>query len=89
MPCCSQVTASRSHALLPDDPDPLPVGSTGTVVRVNPSTNQADVDWDNGRQLMLLLDVDPFQVIAPQPSGEPTCEGMADVPTDTQTKEVK
>jgi hypothetical protein len=32
-------------------------------VRVNPSTNQADVDWDNGRQLMLLLDVDPFQVM--------------------------
>jgi hypothetical protein len=61
--------------VMPDDPDPLPVGTTGTVVRLFDSGTQADVDWDNGRTLLLLVDVDPYRVIATRP--EPTCEGMA------------
>lgn len=50
-----------------DDPDPLPVGSTGTVTSVVAFTHgsvlgadaQICVDWDNGRTLM-LVDTDPF-----------------------------
>lgn len=61
--------------VMPDDPDPLPVGTTGTVVRLYDSARQADVDWDNGRALLLLLDVDPYRVIGTRP--EPTCTGMA------------
>lgn len=30
---------------MPGDPDPLPIGTTGTVVRVNRSAQQADVNW--------------------------------------------
>lgn len=74
--------------LMPDDPDPIPIGSTGTVVRVN-SAGQADVDWDVAnpktgvkRQLMLLLDVDPYQVIGQAASPEPTCKGYGPLPTD-------
>lgn len=59
---------------MPNEPDPLPIGATGTVVRVSHSSQQADVDWDNGRTLLLLLDVDPYRVIQPLP---PTCDGMA------------
>jgi hypothetical protein len=57
--------------LMPHDPDPLPVGSTGTVQRADHSARQADVHWDNGRTLFLLIDVDPYEVI-----GWVTCTGM-------------
>lgn len=65
---------------MPGDPDPLPVGSTGTVVRVIASSSAADVKWDNGRSLFLLTDVDPFEVIGRAQLPEPTCNGMADIP---------
>jgi hypothetical protein len=52
----------RITGTMPDDPDPLPIGTTGTVRRVLDS-GQADVDWDNGRSHLLLLDVDPYEVI--------------------------
>jgi Domain of unknown function (DUF4314) len=49
-----------------DDPDPIPVGSEGTVDWVNTWTSeltrQIGVKWDNGRRL-LLLDSDPFEII--------------------------
>lgn len=48
--------------IMPNEPDPLPIGTMGTVVRVLESTGQIDVDWDNGRSLFLLADVDPFWV---------------------------
>ncbi|WP_166906168.1 DUF4314 domain-containing protein [Mycobacterium sp. DL440] len=60
---------------MPEEPDPVPVGTQGTVVGVNLWAQQADVEWDNGRRLFLLLDVDPYQVIAR--ALEPTCKGMA------------
>ena len=50
---------------LPDDPDPLPTGTTGTVVSIAEGPMaQVCVDWDNGRSLMLIPGVDQFEVIA-------------------------
>ncbi|WP_141120054.1 DUF4314 domain-containing protein [Mycobacterium malmoense] len=62
---------------MPDERDPLPVGTAGTVVRVLDSSRQVDVEWDDGRTLLLLLDIDPYQVIGRAPQPEPTCNGMA------------
>ena len=50
---------------MPDDPDPVPAGSTGTVLLVNEI--QICVRWDCGRSLMLLPDVDQYEVL-PCPS---------------------
>ena len=53
-----------------DDPDPVQVGQTGTVVRVarhgggKDSWFQIDVSWDNGRTLMLVSPPDAFEIIA-------------------------
>lgn len=38
-----------------NDPSPMEVGATGTVVAVNADVGQMWVDWDNGRKLMVLL----------------------------------
>ena len=40
---------------MPQDPDPIPVGSLGTVVEVHEHLDwtQVDVDWDNGRSLSI------------------------------------
>jgi hypothetical protein len=47
---------------MPDDPDPLPAGSLGTVQRV--TDIQIAVRWDNsGRSLMLCPDADRFEVL--------------------------
>jgi hypothetical protein len=42
---------------MPQDPDPVPLGSLGTVVEVHEFSDwtQVEVDWDNGRKLMLTL----------------------------------
>ncbi len=53
-----------------DDPDPLPVGLTGTVTAVTEFGHsiivgagaQISVDWDNGRTLM-LVDTDPYTAL--------------------------
>jgi len=53
-----------------DDPDPIQVGQTGTVVSVsrhgggNDAWFQIDVSWDNGRMLMLVSPPDAFEIIA-------------------------
>jgi len=55
----------RITGFLPEDPDPLPLGTEGTVTSVNnPGTDweQIVVKWDNGRSLFLLPG-DPFQVV--------------------------
>jgi hypothetical protein len=55
---------------MPDDPDPIPAGSTGIVTAVRKCGSggsawiQVDVDWDNGRKLMLSLPTDQFEVLA-------------------------
>jgi hypothetical protein len=50
---------------MPSDPDPIPVGSPGTVVAVfeHDSWTQIDVDWDNGRTLMLTMPEDAIEII--------------------------
>ncbi len=50
---------------MPMDPDPIPVGSLGTVVEVIDHHDwiQVDVDWDNGRSLMLTLPEDTFELV--------------------------
>lgn len=46
---------------MPNDPDPVPVGSEGTVWRADDI--QIGVKWDNGRRLNLIPDVDEWEVI--------------------------
>ncbi|TWU28040.1 DUF4314 domain-containing protein [Novipirellula artificiosorum] len=43
-----------------DDPDPIPAGTLGEVVGVYPHGDwtQVDVDWENGRSLMLSIPPD-------------------------------
>ena len=49
---------------MPDDPDPISVGSIGTVTRVTDGPlAQVSVDWDNGRSLSLVPGTDQFEVI--------------------------
>ena len=59
---------------MPDDPDPIPAGSTGTVISTTTGTfAQLDVDWDNGRTLALIPGVDQYEIIS-----------LADDPTSNQ-----
>lgn len=44
-----------------EDPDPIPVGATGTVTGGNGL--QMHVRWDNGRTLHLLPFVDRWEVV--------------------------
>lgn len=52
-----------------DDPDPILIGQTGTVVDVarhgagKSAWSQIDVDWDNGRSLMLVSPPDTFEIV--------------------------
>ena len=50
-----------------NDPDPLPSGSTGTVVGVHAHNGwiQIDVDWDSDRALMLSIPPDAAERIRP------------------------
>ena len=52
---------------MPQDPDPIPVGSLGTVVAVHEHHDwmQVDVDWDNGRTLMLTMPDDCVSIVEP------------------------
>ena len=52
---------------MPDDPDPIPIGSEGLVEMVGSEfdgTTQIFVKWDNGRSLILLGGKDVFKVIS-------------------------
>lgn len=50
------------------DPDPIPVGSMGTINFVNKvrglGFTQIGVAWDNGRTLMLSVPPDKYEVVA-------------------------
>jgi hypothetical protein len=50
---------------MPQDPDPIPVGSLGTVIAVHNHRDwmQVEVDWDNGRSLMLSLPEDSIEIV--------------------------
>ncbi|XZE55116.1 DUF4314 domain-containing protein [Planctomycetaceae bacterium SH139] len=53
--------------LMADDPNPIPVGTTGTVAGIYPQNGwtQVDVGWDNGRSLMLTIPPDVVERIKP------------------------
>jgi hypothetical protein len=46
---------------MPDDPDPVAVGSEGAVVGGN--GGQLWVRWDSGRTLSLIVGVDRYEVL--------------------------
>ncbi|MEO8271651.1 MAG: DUF4314 domain-containing protein [Aureliella sp.] len=50
---------------MPQDPDPIPVGSLGTVLRVHDQRDwyQVEVTWDNGRELMLAMPDDCDEIV--------------------------
>jgi hypothetical protein len=55
----------RVTGIMPDDPCPMEVGATGTVLGIGAEIQgrtQIDVKWANGRTLF-LLDTDPFVVL--------------------------
>lgn len=49
---------------MPDDPDPIPAGTLGTVLRVadHGDWQQVEVAWDSGRSLMLVVPPDRFEI---------------------------
>ncbi|MGE0342586.1 MAG: DUF4314 domain-containing protein [Porticoccaceae bacterium] len=56
-------TRVRMVGVMPNDPDPIEVGTEGTVTQDGPNEfGQIDVKWDSGRTLMLLAN-DPFEII--------------------------
>jgi hypothetical protein len=54
---------------MPHDPNPIAVGQTGTVVSIRQIGSgqdcwfQIDVEWDDGRTLMLSTPPDDFEII--------------------------
>ena len=54
---------------MPDDPDPVPPGTAGTVRCARKCGSgrdarfQVDVEWDNGRKLMLSVPPDQFEIL--------------------------
>ncbi len=54
---------------MPDDSDPIPTGATGTIISVKPhgagrdTWLQVEVDWDDGRKLMLSIPPDRVEIL--------------------------
>jgi hypothetical protein len=52
---------------MPDDPNPIEPNTTGTVMSIDTinmfDEDHLNVDWDNGRDLSLIVGVDEFDVI--------------------------
>lgn len=47
-----------------DDPDPIPIGTRGTVSYIGPvrmGEQQIGVEWDDGRRLMVVLPFDSIR----------------------------
>ncbi|TWT65481.1 DUF4314 domain-containing protein [Crateriforma conspicua] len=57
-----------------DDPKPIAAGTTGTVVNIylHDDWTQVDVDWDNGRSLMLSIRPDVVERVE-RPKEAPSC----------------
>ena len=64
---CTLKAGDRIRLVSMDDPDPIPAGTAGTVVGVSPQSDwtQVDVDWDNGRSLMLTMPDDCVAIVEP------------------------
>ncbi len=61
-PCPQPVgTRVRVTGTMPNDPDPMPIGSTGTVTGGN--GGQIWVRWDDSQRSLILLPDDPYEVI--------------------------
>lgn len=60
-----------------DDPDPIPAGTAGTVVRPYPQRDwlQLDVAWDNGRSLMLCIPPDRVEHLDADSPNNPSNPG--------------
>jgi hypothetical protein len=50
---------------MPNDPDPIPVGTRGVVVEIHdsPGFEQIEVKWENHRTLFLIPGADRWRVI--------------------------
>jgi hypothetical protein len=53
---------------MPEDPDPIDPGTCGVIVGIYPQSDwvQIDVQWDNGRTLMLSVAPDGVETINQQ-----------------------
>lgn len=49
--------------IMPDDPDPIPVGSIGTVRSLLFAGRQIVVEWDDLDRSLMLLDTDPYRIL--------------------------
>lgn len=59
---CPHPSGTRIRLIsMPDDPDPVPAGTMGTVDHGNGA--QLFVKWDNGRSLHLLVGIDKYEVV--------------------------
>ncbi len=50
---------------MPMNPDPIPAGTCGTVLRSHDQSDwiQVEIGWDNGWQLMLTMPEDRVEII--------------------------
>jgi hypothetical protein len=55
---------------MPDDPAPIPPGTTGTITMVSrlPAFTQLHVKWDINRSLMLSVPPDRYELLAEKPA---------------------
>jgi hypothetical protein len=60
-PCPLPVGARIELLAMPNDPDPVPAGTRGTVTGGN--GGQVYVNWDNGRTLMLIPGEDSYRQV--------------------------
>ena len=57
----SPMVGKRVRLIHMDDPEPIPVGTLGTIVGVNPVGFQ--MKWDNGRTLNLIPNEDRWEEV--------------------------
>jgi len=60
----------RITGVMPNDPNPIPIGTEGTVREVHEDVGQIHVDWDpdpvtRRSRGLILLTTDPFVVVDP------------------------
>ncbi|HJS83683.1 MAG TPA: DUF4314 domain-containing protein [Nitrososphaera sp.] len=58
---------------MPHDPDPIPIGTTGTVVNIGVGLYdraQITIDWDIERSLMLIEGIDKYRIIGEANGGD-------------------